>query len=84
MENNILLSESFSRSGRHYYLDFRVARNNAHYITLSRSQQQPEGAYLRQTISLFQEDFEAFVQAFSNLINSAAYLDRQQESVQDM
>lgn len=84
MRNKILASETFSRHGRHYHFDFKLAQNNCNYINVTRSDLQTDGTYSRTTIPIWQEDFDNFIWGFSSLMQSAAYLDQQDETVQDM
>jgi len=73
MENTILATESFSNHRKHYFLDFKLAANNSQYIAITRSDAQDDGTYLRNTVRIFEEDFEFLIGAFASLFQSAAY-----------
>jgi DNA repair protein RadC len=64
---NILASESFSCGSRHYFLDFKLARNNCNYISITRSDAQPECSYRRQSIAFFEEHFHVLIGCLSSL-----------------
>lgn len=74
MESNILASECFSRSKRHYFLDFKLAANNTNFIQITRSDEQADGTFKRNHVQVFQEDFHFLIQAFSSLFQHASYL----------
>lgn len=82
--HNILASESFSCGSRHYFLDFKLARNNSNYISISRSDAQPDGSYRRQSIAFFEEHFHVLVACLSSLFRTMAYQDEQDVTVQDL
>jgi hypothetical protein len=84
MKNNTLASEAFSRAGKHYFLDFKVAENNSNYIQITRSDWQSGDTYKRSQVIIFQEDFHFLIQAFASLFQSAAYLDNQNEGARDI
>lgn len=84
MENDIIASESFSSGGKHYFLDFKIARNNSNYIRITRSDSQPDGSYKRTSISVWEEDFYVLIGCFSSLFTSVAYRGVPEETVQDM
>lgn len=67
MDKQILASEHFSRSGRHYFLDFRRAKNASNYIQITRSEQQEDDSYKRWQVIVFENDFEEFISAFASL-----------------
>jgi len=75
MKRQVLASESFSspNSKRHYFLDFKRAENNSNYIQITRSEQQPDGAYRRWQVIVFENEFAEFIQAFSSLFQSVAW-----------
>jgi len=82
--NNILASESFSCGGRHYFLDFKLARNNSNFICITRSDSRPDGSYLRQSIRVFEEEFHMMIGCLSSLFRTAAYQGEQDVTVQDL
>lgn len=84
MDKQILASEHFSRSGRHYFLDFRRAKNASNYIQITRSEQQEDVSYKRWQVIVFENDFEEFISAFASLFLSAAYQGRGYQTVNDM
>lgn len=73
MKNQVLATESFSAGKKHYFLDFNVAKNNSQYITITRSDWQEDGTYKRSQVTIFQEDFEFWIEAMASLFRSAAY-----------
>lgn len=82
--NNILASESFTYGSRHYFLDFKIARNNSNYISITRSDSQPDGSYSRQSIIFFEEHFHVLIGSLSALFRTVAYQDEQEVTVQDL
>ena len=85
MKKQILASESFSASSkRHYFLDFKQAANNSHYIQFTRSEEQKDGTYKRWSFVVFQNHFEEFISAFSSLFQSAAYCGKGYQTVKDL
>lgn len=84
MKNKTILSESFSSSNKHYFLDFKLAENNTNYIQITRSDQQQDGSYTRNQVIVFEEDFYFLIQAFSSLFQSAAYHSEQNVTVKDL
>lgn len=82
--NNILASESFSCGSRHYFLDFKLAGNNSNYISITRSDSQPDGSYQRQSIIFFEEHFHVLIGCLSSLFRTVAYQDEQDVTVQDL
>jgi hypothetical protein len=83
-ESNILASENFSCGNKHYFLDFRIAKNNSNYISITRSDAQPDGSYAKQTVRVFEEDFHILLGCMSSLFRTVAYQDEQGVTVQDM
>jgi len=83
-KHNILLSESFSRGKRRYFLDYKVASNRSNYICFTRSDAQEDGSYNMERLRVFQEDFEMLIGSFSSLMTMAAHYGQGYESVQDM
>lgn len=82
--DNILASENFCCGSKHYFLDFKIAKNNSNYICITRSDLQPDGTYQRQTVTVFEEHFHVLIGCMSSLFRSAAYKDEQEVSVQQM
>ncbi|MBT2564661.1 hypothetical protein J7E50_25825 [Pedobacter sp. ISL-68] len=73
MKNRIIATESFSSKGRHFFLDFMLAKNDTNYISITRSDEQQDGSYVRNRVNIFQEEFEFMISAFASLFRSAAY-----------
>jgi len=71
MSNPILATEHFSNSGRHIYVDCRLAVNNRHYLNLACVDEQREGA--RSGMRIFQNELPPFIQAVSSVLHHAAY-----------
>ncbi|SFH33772.1 UPF0758 domain-containing protein [Pedobacter insulae] len=82
--NNILASENFSCGNKHYFLDFRIAKNNSNYICITRSDSQPDGTYTKQCVRVFEEDFHILIGCMSSLFRSAAYHGEQDVRVKDL
>lgn len=83
-KHNILVSESFSRGKRRYFLDYKIASNRSNYICFIRSDAQRDGTYIMERLRVFQEDFEMLIGSFSSLMSMAAYYRQGYESVQDI
>jgi hypothetical protein len=73
MKNKIIAPESFSSKGRHFFLDFMISKNDTNYISITRSDEQQDGSYVRNRFNIFQEEFEFLISAFASLFRSAAY-----------
>ncbi|SER90982.1 UPF0758 domain-containing protein [Pedobacter rhizosphaerae] len=84
MKTNILTSESFSRGRKNYYLDYKQARNRSNYISLTLSEAQLGSGFVRQSIPVFEEDFEVFIGSLCSLLAAVAHFGKKYESVQDM
>jgi len=84
MENNIIATETFSSAGKHYFLDFKIAKNNSNYIRITRSDSQSDGSYKRQSVTVWEEDFHVLIGCLSSLFISAAYHGEPEQTVQDM
>lgn len=83
-KHNILVSETFSRGKRRYFLDYKVASNRSNYICFTRSDAQGDGTYNMERLRVFQEDFEMLIESFSSLMMMAAHYGRGYESVREM
>ncbi|TCD08580.1 hypothetical protein EZ449_12120 [Pedobacter frigidisoli] len=82
---NVLMSESFSSSEkRHYFLDFKKTVKDSKFIQISRSDQQPDGSYVRSFVIVFEEDFHFLISAMSSLFYHSAHLDVKGKTVQDI
>ncbi|MGN8055086.1 UPF0758 domain-containing protein [Pedobacter sp. 22163] len=81
---NILVSETFSRGRRRYFLDYKVASNRSNYICFTRSDARGDGTYNMERLRVFQEDFEMLIESFSSLMMMAAHYGQGYESIQDM
>ncbi len=77
MRTENLSSENFSSGKRNYFIDFKRAINDSHYICITRSDKLQSGGYRRSNVVVFEEDFHFLVSAFSSLFQSAAHLDYQ-------
>jgi DNA repair proteins len=84
MKNPILASESFSRGKNHYFFDLQKAGNGTNYLNITRSVYQGNEKYLRVSVPFFAEDLFSFVQAFTSIFQSAAYLEAQDQTAQDL
>jgi DNA repair protein RadC len=84
MKNKILATESFSSGNRHYFLDFKVAENNANYIRIVRSDWQEDETYKRTQVIVWERDFEFLISAFSALFRSAAYHRERPQSIKEL
>lgn len=71
MSNPVLATEHFSNSGRHIYVDCRLAVNNRHYLNLACVDEHQEGA--RSGMRIFQNELPPFIQAVSSVLHHAAY-----------
>ncbi|NII83110.1 UPF0758 domain-containing protein [Pedobacter sp. SG908] len=83
-KHNILVSETFSRGKRRYFLDYKIASNRSNYICFTRSDAQEDGTYHMERLRVFQEDFEMLIGSFSSLMTMAAHYGQGYDSVQDM
>jgi len=70
--NSNLLREHFSSGKKHYFLDFRQAQNNTHFIHIRRRDLQEDLSYKETGVVVFEEDFEFLIAAFSSLFQSAS------------
>ncbi|MCX2429699.1 UPF0758 domain-containing protein [Pedobacter sp. GR22-10] len=73
MKNPNLTTENFSSANRNYFIDFKRAINNSHYICITRSDKLLDGGYRRSNVVVFEEDFHFLVSAFSSLFHAAAH-----------
>jgi len=71
MNKEILATEHFSNSGRHIYVDCRLAANKRHYLNLACVDEQKEGE--RSGMRIFQNELPPFIQAVSSVLHHAAY-----------
>lgn len=81
MKNSVLASESFSRGNTHYFLDLRLASNQANYFLFTQSSLLPDHSYKRNTLVIWDKDIEDFIAGLSSLLHMAAYLDQQDVTV---
>lgn len=81
MKNSVLASESFSRGNTHYFLDLRLAGNQANYFLFTQSSLLPDRSYKRNTLVIWDRDIEDFIAGLSSLLHKAAYLDQQDVTV---
>lgn len=74
MENINLTTECFSSGKKNYFIDFKRAVNDSHYMCITRSDQLQNGSYHRSNVVVFEEDFHSLISAISSLLHSATYL----------
>jgi DNA repair protein RadC len=74
MKRHVLASESFSMDKRHYFLDFKRAENNNNHIQITRSEKHADTRDKRWQVIVFEDQFAEFIQAFSSLFQSAAWM----------
>ncbi|WP_158544252.1 UPF0758 domain-containing protein [Pedobacter miscanthi] len=84
MKNSNLATENFSSGKRNYFLDFKRAVNDNHYLCITRSDEQLDGSYKRSTIVVFEQDFHFLISAMSSLFHSAIYLNQDNFRVADL
>jgi len=84
-KNQILASESFrANSKRSYFLDFRRSEDGSIFISLACSDQQLDGSFKRNSLTLSESYFAPFISAFSSLFQAAAYQHRGYQTVMDI
>lgn len=84
MKNPVLASESFSRGNTHYFLDLRLASNQANYFLFTQSSLLPDQSFKRNTLVIWDKDIEDFISGLSSLLHAAAYLDQQEVTVHQL
>jgi len=84
MKNSNLATENFSSGKRNYFLDFKRAVNDNHYLCITRSDAEEDGSYKRSTVVIFEQDFHFLISAMSSLFHSAVYLDQDNISLADV
>lgn len=84
MINKKLASEVIPSGNKNYFLHYMIAKNDSQYISLSRSDKQPDGTYLGKTVVIFEEDFEFLISAFSSLFHTAAYALEKEKTTLDL
>jgi len=84
MKNSVLASESFSQGNTHYFLDVRVASNQAIYFLFTQSSLLPDGSYRRISIPVWSNHIHNFVIGFSSLLHSSAYLEQQDVTIHQL
>ncbi|TCD28774.1 DUF3276 family protein [Pedobacter psychrodurus] len=84
MRNSNLATENFSSGKKNYFLDFKRAVNDNHYLCITRSDEQDDGSYKRSTVVVFEQDFHFLISAMSSLFHSAVYLNQDNFSVADV
>jgi DNA repair protein RadC len=66
---DILDSESFGDERRNYFLDIKKAKNNTHYLRITRSDTlEEEHTYKRSSIILFEDDLNFFIEALTMVL----------------
>ena len=73
MKKQILESQSFGDGKRNYFIDFAKSKSNTEYISINRSDRQQDGTYTRQSVVIFEDDFEFLIESFSMLFTSVIY-----------
>jgi DNA repair protein RadC len=61
-------SENFGDSGRHYFLDVKKAKNNTHYLRITRSDVLDDHKCNRSSLIFFEEDLKFLVEALSMVL----------------
>lgn len=70
-----IVSEEFSSGNKHYFLDFKRAKNNRVFIQITRSDKLEDGSFKRNHVIVFEEDLPLLVQGLASLCHHAAYMD---------
>ncbi len=71
INENILVSESFSDMEKFYYFDFVEAVNGSFFMRISRSDHKEDDTYDRQAVVIFQENFEFAMEALTSMFRTA-------------
>jgi DNA repair protein RadC len=83
MNKKILASECFSNKDMHFFIDFCQSVNDRHFITITRSDyQHRDGSYKRRSVTVFEDDFEFLIMAFSSVFRSVVYRQELRENPQ--
>lgn len=65
---NILDSETFGDDKRQYFIDLKKAKNNTHYLRITRRDEEKNKVCKRTQIILFEDDLGFFVEALSMVL----------------
>ena len=68
LKNYSLDWESFGDMTDRYLVNLRIARNDRHYLKITRKMNDRESPYNGSSIILFEDDFEFFVEALSMIL----------------
>jgi len=69
-DNNEVFSKRVRAGKRTYFFDVKTTRGNDYYITITESKRHFEdGNYTKHKIFLYKEDFNKFMDAFSETVN---------------
>ena len=66
--SGILDSEMFASQNRQYYLDIKKAKNQRHYLRITRRDQETDETFKRKEIIFFEDDIHFLVEAMSMLL----------------
>ncbi|MDB5145748.1 MAG: hypothetical protein JWQ66_4461 [Mucilaginibacter sp.] len=66
--SGIMDTEMFGDDRRQYYFDIKKARNNKHYLRITRRDQAEDESFNRTQIILFEDDLGFFAEAISMLL----------------
>lgn len=81
MDNKVLATESFSHGNMTYFFDLRQTVNNSMYVSIVRSDKQPDETYERQKVVFFEEDFAFMASALRELFVAAEVQMKAKEKV---
>lgn len=65
--------ESFGDTTDRYLVNLRVARNERHYLKISRKMNDRRNPYNGSSIILFEDDFAFFIEALSMILTRYTY-----------
>ena len=68
IKSNRLDYEMFGEGDTYYFIDLNRARNDKHYLAITRSDAVPEKGYKRSQLIVFEDDFGFFIEALSMLL----------------
>lgn len=84
METKVLATESFAHGKMTYFFDLREAVNGSMYVSIVRSDQQPDETYERQSVVFFEEDFAFVASALQELFVTAEVQLKSKERVRQV
>ncbi|MCB0735479.1 MAG: DUF3276 family protein [Flavobacteriales bacterium] len=69
-ENKEVFSKRVRAGKRTYFFDVKATRGNDYYITITESKKKfDDGNYVKHKIFLYKEDFNKFMDAFTETVN---------------